>query len=254
MMKYFNYILILFSLQSCIKVDDTSNQVKNLVVVQALIVAGESPSEIRLQGRNDQGEYLPATGFLLTLDGPLGTVILNESSAGSYENLEAEIFPQAVYVLSGSKQDVSFRAEASTPAIFELMNTVDAVIDVDSNQPFEQLINLDWTDNGEVEYVLVLSPLEASPTEIPFENEGGNFETVFANPQPESGTVLLASDFKYFGAHQLDIYAISKDYSAIFNPILQVNRDDVPYISTNLEGGFGFFSATTKLSITFTLE
>lgn len=253
-MRKLLYISLCVIISSCIQVDDVDNQIDKSILLQGLVVAGDSQTSIKIERLEESGSINPATGISLIIEGPLGTIQFIETSPGIYENTESVIFPSADYILRGNDLTTEFMAEARTPAIFELNSTVPTVISVDPSLEFEQLMNLDWTESGNSEYVLVLTPLEANPVEIPFANGGGNFAVVFANPQPESGTVLLASDFKYYGAHRLDIYAVSKEYSAIFNPVLLVNRDDVPYISGNVSGGFGFFAASTKLSVEFTLE
>lgn len=247
-------IALCIALNSCIEVDDANQQIDKSILLQGLVVAGDAETSIKIERLDLLGNINPAIGISLNLEGPLGTIQFVESSPGIYQNSESLIFPSADYILRGNDLNNEFMAEARTPALFELTSAVASNISVDPNQEFEQLINLDWTESGNSEYVLVLTLLEADSVEIPFANGGGNFSTVFANPQPESGTVLLASDFKYYGAHRLEIFAISKEYSSIFNPVLLVNRDDVPYISGNLIGGFGFFAACTKLSIEFTLE
>ncbi len=253
-MRKILYISLCVIISSCIQVDDVDYQIDKSILLQGLVVTGDSQTSIKIERLEESGNTNPAIGINLSIEGPLGTMQFVETSPGIYQNTESVIFPSADYILRGNDLTSEFMAEARTPANFELNSTVPNAITVDPSQEFEQLLNLDWTESGNSEYVLVLTPLELNLVEIPFENGGGNFSSVFANPQPESGTVLLASDFKYFGAHRLEIFAISNDYSSIFNPVLLVNRDDVPYISGNLIGGFGFFAASTKLSVEFTLE
>ena len=249
------YILLPVIFAACIEVDTRDEQIQQSIIVQGLLVSGEAPQNIRIFQLDEFGNTTSLSGAELVLTGPFGEVELIELEAGSYGNEDESIFALADYRLRGvGPENQLFTAITSTPPEFEITNPVPATISIDVNQPLQQIFNLDWTDSGDAEYILVLKVLAENPVEIPFQDGGGNFEVVFANPQPESGTVLLASDLRYYGNHELIIYAVSPDYADLFNPLLLVNRDDVPYISGQLTDAYGFFEAATKTSISFFVE
>jgi hypothetical protein len=253
-------VLLLISLalllSSCEDIITKEEQFERNFVVEALLVSGDNPDRIFISRLTESGERIGLEDLNVELIGPFGALPLISSGDGQYLNNDEIILASADYTINIRDSETDLRSSCTTPPNFELLNQVPQTITIDTSQAFEQVLGLNWSDAEEdVDYVLNLVFLGDESNEIDFNGvEGGQFADVFQNPQPESGTVLLASDFKYFGPHRLEIFAIYSDYSSLFNPFQLTDNDDVPYISNEFNDAAGYFTGITPLRIEFDVE
>jgi hypothetical protein len=246
--------LLLSLLYSCAEVPDSEEQYEKHLLIEAVLVAENEVDKISVKRLNPSGLPTPVADADVELISPLGSIALSHNDNGVYTSDDL-VLPSADYDLVVRIDDHSLTGNAEVPPLFKWINSIPGTITIDPADPFEQVLNLNWTENGEVEYVLKLTPLDEDAEEIDFVGaEGGQFAEVFALPQPESGTVLLASDFKVLGNHQLEVFAIYPDYAELFNPLVSSNRENVPFIEGQIEGGFGYFTGVSQIAVEFIVE
>lgn len=247
-----SFTLLFYSCEDVITEEEQFN--RNLIV-EALLVSGENPDRIFISRLDEGGNRISLENLNVKLIGPVSTVSLISAGNGKYSSIDELIFASADYTLEIIDGKSILRSTCTTPPNFEFLNQTPELITIDTSQAFQQVLGLNWTDLEEVSYVLDLTYLGDEFNEIQFNGaDGGQFEEVFSSPQPESGTVLLASDFKYFGSHRLDIYAVYSDYAALFTPFQLTDNDDVPYISIEFNDAAGYLAGVTPISIEFDVE
>lgn len=257
-MKVLGYISLLvgfWAMWGCTEIPDIDEQKESRYVIQGFLISGETVRNFQVFQLQANGNLVRKGGLNIQIHGPLGSFGLNETSPGVYGNIEESILAQADYVVSINDGKRTISGDVNTPPLFDWSSPLPEQINIVESSPFSQVLNLDWTEEGDVEYILRLTEPDDAPLEIDFVgSEGGNFATVYANPQPESGTVVLASDFNYYGNHQLTVFAVNKGYADLYNPSLILESEDIPFIEEQFEGGYGFVAGLTPIKFNFLVD
>lgn len=229
-----------------------NDEVKNHEpILTGLLIAGESPTDIRLFYLEESGEEEGVTDANVVLTSGAGIPILLEHVGnGFYSSSDAvdEITAGESYEIEASFGSEMLSASALVPPEFTVTAPSNTQFTLDPNNPDEEAFEFSWETDEELSYVITLEPLDPAPVSSYF-YPSDDFEEAYGLPIIEGQATLRASYFNYFGSYICTVYAIRRDYEAVFffNPVANVRGLLVPGMD-NVQGGAGFFTGVSKNS------
>lgn len=180
---------------------------------------------------------------------------LSKKSNGIYyaEGLPAT-FNAGEIVLLEARGNTFSQASALIPPNIQILEASSPTVNVNADNPFEEVYNTTWLNQEGYSYLLKLECLEEDPIEIPFGVPSGLFQKTFTGPIEESNLIIFASDFKYFGAHRLTIYIIEEEYSSLFFLQNQSLGLTITERVDNVNGAKGFWTGINAIEINLNVE
>ena len=241
-------ILMILSV-SCIKHEDPT---EGVLVVQGVLRTNSVTQSIRIQEIKDLGQgNVPVSNALVTISDGLESIQLSETEDGFYEyvGLDFEVLAGKTYYLTVSVEDKVLSSETTIPENVEIVSQSETSFTVELDSNGEIVFATEWENNPKYSQVVDLFSIEASPTEIPFENEIEDFDDLYEFPIPNSSLILKDLNFRYYGQYVLTINLMNREYEDFFFYDTQVSQTDIPEAPDNIEGGEGYFTGVSREQI-----
>lgn len=222
------------------------------ITVSALLVEGQQ-AEVRVTAMNDFNEQKldQDARVLLTQEGGstwLLEAIDEDPFVYRHPAGEAVIQSGSTYRVEVTHGDRQAIGEAAVPSSIELVQVSATEIPINAASTGQPIFTVLWAADLERSKLLVLNEPEGAQ-EIPFNVPSGNFATQYRLPIPGSGTTLFDTDFKYYGVHELEIYAIDKAYESLFFYTPSEGGARLTRGPSNIQGGAGFFTGAARTTL-----
>lgn len=206
--------------------------------------------------------------FQMSEDG----IIIHDQDASIYFLLDSDNIPfinsqQNTYTLNVEDLNVDLEkanievnaginlfASADVPPSLDLTAIGNTIVSVDPGQPGEEVFDLSWNEIPGHSFLARLECMEQNPVEIPFASGGGFFDVTFERPFVETGMLIYASDFKFYGAHKLTVFVLDDRYADLFflrNGSLGFLTVEGP---DNIENGKGFWTAVSAYEVDLVVQ
>ena len=223
----------------CVKDVSIADQAADKTVIEAIIEVGEPVVEVYIHGLRGVIEDQVLSNLNITLNGPVEEVTLSPIPArpGYYEGIFSNhILPESSYTLTVERESEVISAEATTPPSMAAFSSSKEYLDATLSG---DLVFLEWTgvNTGSVNeyfYVIELIPLEEDAEEL--RNSYG--ESSPSRVVSFTSEITLSVDvFNFFGDHSIEVFAISKDFEALYvaQPDAGLNGP------SNIQNGYGYF-------------
>lgn len=103
-------------------------------------------------------------------------------------------------------------------------------------------LKLEWKNNDNGYYVVVIENIENSPELINTSTEGGNLSRAFRiTPTQTNNTEIRPMQFVYYGNHKLYLYHIQADYALLYNSGSNTSQN-LYTPTTSITNGVGIFT------------
>ncbi len=225
-------------------------------VLAGVLVGGENPKGIQFFELSENfGEMNTARKATITISSEL-----DETAELSLEN--GFYAADATYLLlnevkyritvSNNSFPITMTAETKIPPAIHSTFLTDDTVFISSPGNFAGLLQWNALDNSRYSYVVRLENIEDVKVEIPF--VGGQFASRFSGPQLEPQLVLQKTDFKYYGRHLLNVYAIDREFESVFFFDAADFRGFLRNGPDNVDGGKGFFTSVSTFSREIIIE
>lgn len=246
MRKIIYIALFIFGLTSC-----EPEVPRNMVVVNGYVLANPDSVFVQYFEMDQDGYQIPVEEAELELNGwPL-----KRKTARIYfaDDLPFDFQAGEIMVIEAKGNTLS-QSSTIIPPNIQILEASSPIVDVNPDNPFEEVYSTSWFDQPGYSYLLKLECLETDPVEIPFGVPSGLFERTFTGPVEESNLIVFASDFKYFGAHRLTVYIIDEEYTSLFFLRNQALGLTITEGIDNVEGGKGFWTGVNAIEINLNVE
>lgn len=242
----------------CTKHDESLLRSRTPVLI-GLLKAGEPVSGVRFftLGDKESSGYNTIQSASITLKDDLANEEVKLTQNGhSFEANNMLVEANRKYILTTEYDGQTINTECRIPPNVLLVNISQTNIKINPNTQGMPVSTVEWNelDNIKYSYALQLENLEDVKTEIPFELQGGNFESLYETPLLNNNLVLFDTDFKYYGHHRLTVYAIERSLESVFfynssdiRGLLQTGPD-------NIEGAQGYFAGVSSFSVDMLIE
>lgn len=222
------------------------------IAVSALLVENQQ-AEVRVTLVEDFTERPLEAGSRVSLIDEQGAVWLLEPDIANpfvYRHPAGEAVIQAglTYRLEVSTMGQLATGEAHVPEAIELVQVSSTQIPVNAASTGQPIFTVLWAADPDRSKVLVLHPLDAVD-EIPFNVPSGTFATQYRLPVPGSGTTLFDTDFKYYGLHVLEIFAIDKPFEELFFYTPTEGGRRLTSGPSNIQGGAGYLAGASRVEL-----
>lgn len=226
-----------------------------MVLMNGYVLANSDSVFVQYFEMDQDGYQIPVDNAELRIEGDELSWGLSKNSNGIYyaDALPAAFNAGEVVVLEARGNTFS-QASALIPPNIQILDASSPSVNVNSDNPFEEVYNTTWLNQEGYSYLLMLECLEADPIEIPFGVPSGLFQNTFTGPIEESNLIIFASDFKYFGAHRLTIYIIEEEYSSLFFLRNQSLGLTITERADNVNGAKGFWTGINAIEINLNVE
>ena len=223
----------------CVKEVPIADQAADKTVIEAVIEVAQPKVEVYIHGLRGVIEDQVLSTLSVTVSGPQEGLSLSPvlDKPGYYEGVFSEpILPESSYSLTVEREGELISAEAITPPIMGTLSSSKDFLDATING---DLVFLEWTgvNTGSVNeyfYVIELIPLDADAEEI-IKVYGVSSPSRVVSYNSEAS--LSVDDFNFFGHHSIEVFAISKDFEALYvaQPDAGLNGP------SNIQNGYGYF-------------
>lgn len=248
MVKQSIYIVMIFALFACTKQESGST-----LIVEGVLVAGEPADNVRVSLMRDFSEtkVSDATVNLFSDAGDRIALSPRPDAQGVYFDADAAFTPQAgaTYRIEVSYEDHFAHATTTVPVQIAATQISATTIPITGDSPGQPVFSVLWQSGAQFSHVLTLDNLEDAPQTIPFDVLAGRFDEQYAVPVPGFGTTLFDTDFEFYGLHTLSIFAIDKDYEAVFFYQPGESGNVITGGPENILGGAGYFTSASRLNI-----
>lgn len=228
----------------CAKEVPIADRAADKTVIEAIIEVNQSQVEVYVHGLRGVIEDQYLSSLNITVNGPEEGMILSPVSEkpGYYQGVFSNpIQPESSYALTVEREGAFISAETITPPAMSTLSSskeyLDATISGD-------LVFLEWTgvNDGSVNeyfYVVELIPLEEDAEVIKLYGDSSPSRVVSYT----SEVTLSIDDFNFFGHHSIEVFAISKDFEALYvaQPDAGLNGP------SNIQNGYGYFLGTSVI-------
>ena len=250
MRKIIYIALFVFGLSSC-----EPEIPRNMVVMSGYVLANSDSVFVQYFEMDQDGYQIPVENAELEIKRDGLSWYLKKNSNGIYyrDDVPFDFNAGEIVVLEAFGNTAS-QASALIPPNIQILESSSPVVDVNADNPFEEVYSTSWLNQEGYSYLLKLECLETDPVEIPFGVPSGLFQNTFSGPIEESNLIVFASDFKYFGAHRLTIYIIEEEYSSLFFLRNQALGLTITEGADNISGGKGFWTGINAIEINLNLE
>ncbi len=226
-----------------------------MVLMNGYVLANSDSVFVKYFEMDQDGYQIPVDDAELRIEGDEISWLLSKNSNGIYY---ADALPVAFnageIVVLEARGNTFSQASALIPPNIQILDASSPTVNVNPDNPFEEVYNTTWLNQEGYSYLLKLECLESDPVEIPFGVPSGLFQNTFTGPIEESNLIIFASDFKYFGAHRLTIYIIEEDYSSLFFLRNQSLGLTITERVDNVNGAKGFWTGINAIEINLNVE
>lgn len=236
------------------------SQVDDVVVLQGVLFEGEDIHQMVLESVNPLSQNEQSTGIAgasLSIAGAGQTVTLVESEdeSGLYIGPSGMLttFSGQTYTIEAVVDGEVIASEVTMPTPIQFTDIGETTIQINELSPGEQVFDLAWVEAEGYEYVFVLQDPEGTPEVIGFDNPGGNFDLVHGLPTEKTFLNIYASDFAYYGEHELEIIKVDSAFADVFRYAPGISHS-VFSGPDNVDGGTGYVAAVSSVKITLTVE
>lgn len=222
------------------------------ITVSALLVE-DRQAEVRValvEGFSERPLDDGARVSLIAEDGEVWLLVADENNPLVFGHPagQAVVQPGTTYRVEITNGEQFATAEAHVPESIELVQVSSTQIPVNAASTGQPIFTVLWAADPLRSKVLVLTEPEDAQ-EIPFNVPSGTFAIQYRLPVPGSGTTLFDTDFKYYGLHILELYAIDKAYEELFFYTPTEGGRRLTSGPSNIQGGAGYFAAAARTEL-----
>ncbi len=223
----------------CAKESTLADQAAEKLVIECTLEVGEPIEGVYVHGLRGIVADEAQSDLHIEIIDEVNTVLLSPiiDKPGFYQGPETYLIsPESSYSLNVVFGEELISAETSTPPTMGVLSSSKDHIDAEIQG---DLVFLEWTgvntgSFNEYFYVIELIPLDDDAEAIMRFSENEKANNVLAYT---SEATLSINDFNFFGPHSIKVYAISKDFEALFAPQSNVNQNG----PSNIMNGYGYF-------------
>jgi hypothetical protein len=254
--KYFLSILMLVTILSCKKIDE-SLDTSAMPVVEAYLTPGKLITLKVAQTADNTSDSIKnaenITGLQIKIKTDSDSFYLKEISEGTYQS------DSSITVLPGRTYDMEFDYKGKTissetsvptePADFSISSTSIKAFTFDrSSMPPGQMpempdpLKVKWTNADGKYYMVVVECIESDPT--PINSDDVPDMPFFRNKPDNVGSEydIQSMSFKYYGKHLVILCKLNAEYAGLYNENGTSSQNiGSPY--SNIENGLGIFTA-----------
>lgn len=232
------------------------NNIDKLLVVEGYVYAGEPIKHIKLSKIHSGGSYIPVpvhnaevrvmqgdfTFHLMAHDSILG-MYQQEGNDNelpvNYGNLDLEV----------KYGEQTFTSRTAMPPMMHGLAASENYILLNQSSSTAVLSHLTWDDIHDGPYCIFIRNMDdLQPTE---QEASSSSENPFLQVVHTNSAQLKAAHFSHYGTYEIYVSAVNAEYADLYNAGSRLTMTAAP---SNINNGFGVFTAFNGQAITITVE
>jgi hypothetical protein len=250
------WLAILTLLASC-KDEDVDQNIdpENQIIVEGYVFANEPVDHIKISKVHQEGEasLIPVNDAQVRISQGSTTVALVLDSNGVYKSADPSVLfsGNAPLILEAIVNGITYTSETKFPPPISNLQITTDMIDLFNAPEDEVIATLSWAPApGAGAYALFV---KEENTDSIYENP--DWETSSGSPlfsiHSQHSLDLLPSHFTHLGTYHLYVTAVNDEYIAMYGDDTDTDLRDGP---SNINGGWGVFTAFNGMSVEVTVE